>query len=170
LAIRCGIHGDEAPYAGKEKDRYVAHIGENAFHPSWKIVMDVDGNDIDIRWGYENIPPPPPLGDRRPIRVEPVSMTRKSRAEMESIRKVWSDQALWHAPQDAQAFACLDGDPVLLEACVNGQYAARSRNCNEQAMKATVKLWQAFNRVLPPPHDVEWRDAAGNLISDPSGH
>jgi hypothetical protein len=171
LAARCGIDGNEPPYEGKKKDRYIARIGASAFQPAWKIVMDVDGNNIDITWSYRDDfpPPPPPPSDRDwPTMVLPASKTQKSRAEMEPIRKLWTDQTLWHAPQDADALNCLDGDPVFLEACVNGQYAARLRNCSMPAFKATDQLWRGFNAILPPPPKPEWRDAAGNPVPDPS--
>ena len=174
FAISCGIEGDETPYRGKEKDRYIAHIGASAFDPSWKIVMDVDKGNINIKWGLgDTVPPPPlPMDDHRQpaTMVMPVSMTQKSRIQMERIRELWNNQALWHEPQDANAFGCLDGDPVFLEACVNGQYAARFRNCNTPAMEATDELWKAFNGILAPPARPEWRDATGNPVPGPSIH
>ncbi|MFT4178907.1 MAG: hypothetical protein QM612_05500 [Thermomonas sp.] len=165
LAFQCGDLYHDSPIT----ERYIARIGESAFDPSWKVVMDIKGDNIDITWGSGGTvppPPPPPPGINSDSQlIEPVSTTQKPRAAMERIRTLWQNEALWHAPQDAAAFGCLDGNPVFLEACVHGRYAARARNCNLPAFDATDQLWQAFNELLPPPPEPEWRDAKGNRIS-----
>lgn len=149
-------------------ERYVAHIGADAWGPFWTVVLDVHGDRIDITWGYD-LPPPPPPSDSSPddyhlTSVTPVAKVQKSRAELEKIRGIWSDEALWHAPQDGAYFNCLDGNPVFLEACIDGRYAARARNCNASTFEATDKLWHAFKTLLPPPPKPEWRDAEGNVL------
>ncbi len=166
LASQCG--GLYREHDSKFRERYIARIGAGAWGPFWKIVLDVDGNRIDIAVSDGSpIPPlPPPSGHPQHdlTLIKPVMRIEKSRADLERIRSLWSDEALWHAPQDAVAFQCLDGNPVFLEACVDGRYAARARNCNEPAFEATGKLWRAFNELLPAPPKQEWRDAKGNAI------
>ncbi len=169
LAWQCG-NSERNDFLGN-KERYVARIGKDAWGPRWKIVMDVERDHIDIAWSHGDVipPPPPPPSAGKVVAAQsrnfivPVAHVRKSRIELEKIRELWSDEALWHAPQDEAAFACLDGNPVFLEACVNGRYAARNRNCNAQAENATTMLWHAFNELLPPPTDPEWRENAGVL-------
>lgn len=168
LAWQCG-NPERNDFSGN-KERYVARIGKDAWGPTWKIVIDVERDHVDIAWSHGGaIPPPPPpsggkiVAARSGDLIVPVAHVRKSRIELEKIRELWSDEALWHAPQDAAAFACLDGNPVFLEACVNGRYAARSRNCNARAENATTMLWRAFNELLPQPPEPQWRESAGLL-------
>ena len=170
LASQCGGLYRERDHTLKE--RYIARIGAGAWGPFWKVVLDVNGDRIDVTLsgGSPIPPPPPPPGhpQRDLTLIEPVARIEKSRVGLERIRVLWSDEALWHAPQDAAAFQCLDGNPVFLEACVDGRYAARARNCNEPAFEATDKLWRAFNELLPAPPESEWRDTKGNTIA-PAG-
>ena len=150
------------------KERYIAHIGAGAWGPFWKIVLDVDGERIHILLsdGFPIPPPPPPPDDPQSgwTLIEPVTRVERSRADLERIRVLWNDESLWHAPQDADGFSCRDGNPVFLEACVDGRYAARARNCSAPAFEATDKLWRAFNELLPAPAKAEWRDATGNRV------
>jgi hypothetical protein len=149
-------------------ERYVAHVGEGAFGPFWKVVMDVKGDGVEIAWNESGMLPPPPSGTRDHLqRIEPVATTSRRLADVDDIRKTWLDEALWHPPQDATAFACHDGNPVFLEACVDGRYGARARNCSARAMAATDRLWRAFNEALPAPPKPEWRDARGHPATPP---
>jgi len=163
LAVQCGSFFSEPTFG----ERYIAHIGESAWGPSWRIVMDVRGEDIRFSWGEGDLspPPPPPPGETDGLNLAtPISTLTKPRSEVENIRELWRDPELWDVPQDRQAFNCLDGNPVFLEACVDGRYAARARNCNPPAFEATDKLWRAFNELLPAPAKSEWRDAQGHLV------
>ena len=167
LAFQCGSFFREPTFG----ERYIAHIGESAWGPSWRIVMDVRGEDIHFSWGEGDVvpphPPPPDVTDGLNL-VSKVSTVTKHRSEVESIRELWRDPDLWDAPQDRQAFNCFDGNPVFLEACVDGRYAARARNCSTPAFEATDKLWRAFNELLPAPPRPEWRDANGNKVEPAS--
>lgn len=162
LAYQCG---NLERRSAVEKERYVANIGKDAWGPRWKVVMEVEQDDISIAWSHDGsafpLPPPPPPGqataDASPEHILPVARIRKTRAEMEKIRALWNDEALWHAPQLVDAFMCTDGNAVFLEACVGGRYAGRYRNCNGSTYDATAKLWRAFNEALPPPPEPEWR-------------
>lgn len=169
LASQCG-----SPYEMQDSklvERYVARIGADAWSPFWKITLDVNGDRVDVSLSYDSpVPPPPPPPpaihpqESSPTLIVPVAHIEKSRADLERIRMLWSDEALWHAPQDGAYFSCLDGNPVFLEACIDGRYAARARNCNASAFEATDKLWHAFKALLPPPPKPEWRDAEGNVL------
>lgn len=169
LVSQCGGFYREQDH--KLKERYIARIGAGAWGPFWKIVLDVNGDRIDVALsdGSPIPPPPPPPGHPQYDwnLIEPATHIEKSRADLERIRVLWNNEALWHAEQDSEAFQCLDGNPVFLEACIDGRYAARARNCNEPAFEATGNLWRAFNELLPEPPKSEWRDAKGNSI-DPS--
>ena len=167
LAFQCGSFFREPEFG----ERYIAHIGESAWRPSWKIVMDVRGDDIDFSWreGAVHPPPPPPPGVADGLSLVAANSTlTKPRSQVENIRTLWRDPDLWDAPQDRQSFNCFDGNPVFLEACVDGRYAARARNCNTVTFEATDKLWRAFNDVLPAPPRAEWRDAKGNVVEPSS--
>lgn len=169
LAFECGN-----PHVQRSaSDRYVAHIGRGAFGPpAWRIAMEVRGDDIEIQWSEDGLTsPPPPVvqpGMSDPARmsftfVAPAMTTLKTRAELEHVRARWRDPSLWDSPQDSSSLNCLDGNPVFLEACVGGRYAARMRNC-EDSMQAALRLWEAFNKVLPAPPPSHWRDASGRRI------
>ena len=158
-------------------EHYVAHIGAGAFGPpAWRIAMDVRGRDVEIRWSENGLvgapPPPPPQGaplgvrsatDENVTLVTPVRTLRLTRTEMDSVRARWRDSLLWDSPQDSISLNCLDGNPVFLEACIGGRYAARMRNCGT-SMQATARLWDAFNDVLPAPSPAYWRDGSGRPI------
>ncbi len=172
LAFECGN-----PFLQRgASDRYVAHIGKGAFGPpAWKVAMEVRGDDIEIRWSEDGLtlppPPPPPVVPSDvsgPARadfklVAPTTITLKTRTELDQVRARWLDSSLWDAPQDSISLNCLDGNPVFLEACVGGRYAARMRNCGD-SMQATSLLWEAFNDVLPAPSRSYWRDASGRRV------
>jgi len=170
LAFDCG--SNHQTFDGRE--RYIARISKDLATPAWKIVLDVHGDHIDIAWSEADSmspPPPPPPGYREggATLIVGTSHASKARSDLEKIRALWSGTTLWQAPQ-GDVFGCRDGYPVFLEACVNGQYAARYRNCDMQAYDATDKLWQAFTAILPPPPKPEWHNKVGNPISDSSSH
>ena len=163
LAFQCGSFFREPQFG----ERYIANIGESVWGPSWRIVMDVRGEDIHFSWGQGDLvppPPPPPHVTDGLNLVTPISTLTKPRSEVENIRELWRDPDLWDAPQDSQAFSCRDGNPVFLEACVDGRYGARARDCSASASEATDKLWRAFNELLPAPATSEWRDVQGQLV------
>lgn len=167
LAFQCGSFFREPTFG----ERYIAHIGESTWGPSWRIVMDIRGEDIHFSWSEGELishpPPPPEMVDGLTL-VSTVSTLTKPRAEVDNIRERWRDPDLWDAPQDRQSFSCFDGNPVFLEACVDGRYAARARNCNAVTFEATDKLWRAFNELLPAPPKSEWRDSKGNKVEPDS--
>jgi hypothetical protein len=168
LAFQCGSEYGPVPI----KERYVAHIGPNIWGPYWKVVFNVSGQQIDVSLKESSqlfMPPPPPPPDYRAGGATLFSETlrvSKARADLVRIRDLWSDARLWQAPQDIKGFSCSDGDPVFLEACVDGRYAARLRNCDPAVMETTNKLLQTFKELLPSPPKPEWRDATGNPIPD----
>ena len=156
MSLECG-NESQTPEA---KNRYAALIGNGWHGPYWRITMDVHGElvDISVRDGLFP-PPPPPMHGKESSLFSPTLTLQKTRADLVRVRELWNDSSLWHAPQKEEAFSCKDGDPVFLEACVDGHYAARWLNCDSPAQEATIKLWRAFNEALPPSPKPEWRDA-----------
>ncbi len=87
LAYRCG---NPERRIEADKERYVANIGKNAWGPRWKVVMEVEQDDIAITWSHDGgaIPPPPPgqsmagaspnASCRLPVFGKPVPKWRKS--------------------------------------------------------------------------------------------
>ena len=153
-------HGCGTGQAGI-RERYIAHVSKNAWGPFWDIQFDVDGDwmNVSIRDGMP-APAPEPVDANGPVpegsHVYPVSRVRLKKSDLEPIRRIWSEKALWHAEQ--KPLGCLDGMPVTLEACVDGRYAVRHRNCDVDAYGPTGQLWQAINRILPAPEPAYWRE------------
>lgn len=148
LAASCSEHPDAARI-----ERYVLTIGRDSWAPIWGIDINVGSSVIeaaieDVAW----MPPAPPPGvqsdgDARP---PPLRITL-TRAQMRQISDAWSDENLWHAEQQRDAFSCRDGRPVSLESCVAGRYYARKRNCDGDALAGTERLWHAVSPLLPAP-------------------
>lgn len=138
-------------------ERYVAHVGKDAWGPFWDVQIDVQGEwlDISVRNGSPlPAPPKPPDVDDVSSLAPPLRTTTRVRLrkiDAAPIQNAWRQPALWHAEQDMSAFGCLDGNPVFLEACIDNRYAARFRNCNADADAPTQQLWSAMNRLLPAP-------------------
>lgn len=167
LAFQCGNESG----ISQVRERYVAYVGRNPWSPSWKAIFDVSGQHVDVSLSTSQLfmPPPPPAGDGQSASrryLVPVIHLSRTRAQLEPIRAAWSETILWDDPQNEWFNRCGDGNPVFLQACIDGRYAARFRNCDAPSSRASSKLWQAFNELLPPPPKPEWRDAAGNLIPD----
>lgn len=157
LSEQCGNLPTSLP------ERYVAHVSAGPHGPFRDVLIDVehDGLSVSVRdgAGVPAPPPPPPdsvLGQDLSIEVRPVTRLRLSFAEGESIRRAWSERSLWHEPQ-ADAL-CHDGQPMVLEACIDGRYAARHINCSEAALAASNAMWTTLAEALPAPQPVEWRD------------
>ena len=136
------------------RERYIAHVSKNAWGPFWDIQFDVDGDwlNIAIRDSFLSPPPPPPEFGPANDAIEPLPPTTKIRvrkSQMEPIRRIWASHGLWHA--DQKPLGCLDGMPVTLEACVDGRYAVRHRNCDADAYEPAQQLWDTVNRMLPAP-------------------
>lgn len=153
LAFQCGNTDRLAT-----GERYIAHIGQSARSPFWRVTMDVEGSEVQVRIEEAHgtaPPPPPPPGGYVEQRLSIPSYSQTDKAKLSALRDAWSDYDLWLAPQK-DAFGCLDGNPVLLEACVNGKYAARFRNCDGAASVATRKLWDLLNATFPAPKPIRW--------------
>jgi hypothetical protein len=153
LAWRCGSDMDNG--LGEE---YVLHIGDHAFVQNgrqWKVRAIPHGSQIEVQitdHSFWNLPPPPPPPGS-PTGTAPQSKSKTlahwvDRSDLEAIRQVWGSQDLWVAPQ--QDLGCLDGRAVLLEACVSGKYAARSRNCDDAGDEST-ELWKLLRAKFPSP-------------------
>lgn len=157
LASLCGE--DDHPVS----ERYVAHLSQSAWGPFRQVMFDVDGDRIRIaiRDGAIPLPPPPPPRAWAKAQivetesVRPVSRIELTRAQAEPIRKAWSSYALWHAQQ--QPVGCHDGMPITLEACVEGRYALRHRNCNPEAYVEAQALWDAVRTLVPEPEPMYQR-------------
>lgn len=158
LVRTCGdfLHAQDSPPA----DRYILHFSDSAWTARWEVAMDVDKETISFAIRSGDIPPPPPVDDaNRPdmITVRPVTQLRIPRSRAEPIRRAWSNEALWHAPQ--KQVLCNDGAQLILEACVGGRYAIRSRTCDDQAQQAADALRTAVKTLLPAPEPIYQRSA-----------
>ncbi len=143
------------------RERYIAHVSKGAWGPFWDIQFDVDGDwmNVSIRDGMPApAPEPPDTGGPAPegTFIHPMKRLRLKKSDLEPIRMIWSTKALWHAEQ--KPLGCMDGMPITLEACVDGRYAVRHRNCDMDAYGPTGQLWQAINRILPAPEPAYWRE------------
>lgn len=165
LPYQCG---EDSP-SSNIQERYVAYIGSH-WGKFRKVTLDVHGDAIDVSVQTDSnlfvLPSFPDTSRADPLPYFPSIHVSKARSELEPIRVAWSDADLWHSPQSKNAFSCHDSAPLFLEACVNGKYAARFRNCDVSIVNFTSKLWHAINDLLPPPPKPEWRDADGNPIRD----
>lgn len=150
LAWRCGSDMDDG--LGEE---YMLHIGDHALIENgqqWKVRAIPHGSQIEVQItddSFWNLPPPPPsapLASAEPQSKSKTHVHWVDRSDLETIRRVWGSEDLWGAPQ--QHLGCLDGRAVLLEACVAGKYAARSRNCDDAGDEAT-ELWELLRAKFP---------------------
>ena len=166
LAYQCG---EDLP-SGNIQERYVAYIGSH-WGKYRKVALDVHGDAIDVSIQADSnlfvFPPYPDRSQTDPSPYLPSTHVSKTRADLEPIRAAWDDANLWHSPQSGNAFSCYDSAPLFLEACVNGKYAARIRNCDASIVDSAGKLWHAINDLLPPPES-DGRDAAGSVIPEPA--
>jgi hypothetical protein len=141
------------------RERYIAHVGRNAWGPFWDVQIDVQGEwlEIVVRDGSPLPAPPAPPDEAddssRAPQLRPGNRVRLRKTDAVPIQQAWRQQGLWHAEQNMNAFGCLDGNPVFLEACIDNRYAARFRNCDADADAPTQQLWEAVNRLLPAPDE-----------------
>jgi len=154
LALRCGIDSSE----GQPAEHYAIAIGDGALAPNrehWNvdIVPSGDRMEVAIRFVSPYPPPPPP----EPGKAEAPAMKIQDRtihyqADRESMRPIHDALAnadLWLAQQGEEPFGCADGRPVLIEACVHGQYVARLRNCDAGSGEPAQKLWDLLRQRFP---------------------
>lgn len=155
LADTCGSDG-----AAPERERYRLQISRDAWRDfrTIELVRRGDWLDVAVRDGF---PPPPPEPSRDGTAppphdmVRPVATARIALRDAEPIRVAWNTQALWHAEQ--QPLGCRDGRPVTLEACIDGRYAIRHRNCDPASVAPAQQLWDAATALLPAPERAYWR-------------
>lgn len=108
--------------------------------------MQVSSDNIEVEYRpLRSVTPPPPGVSFAP---DTVIHARYNKQQMHAVRDAWLDTHLWNSPQSRSFFHCTDGAPILLEACVNGEYAARARNC-DNSHAAMMRLWNALNAVRP---------------------
>ncbi|MFZ5636480.1 MAG: hypothetical protein ACOY82_07805 [Pseudomonadota bacterium] len=151
----CGIADDA------DRERYRLQIARNAWEDvrEVEIVRRGEWLEIEVRDGFPPAPLEPPR-DGRPSPeydiVQPIAHARIHRRDAEPIRRAWDTQGLWHAEQ--KPLGCSDGRPVTLEACIDGRYAIRHRNCDADAYPSTQALWDAITILLPKPERAYWRE------------
>jgi hypothetical protein len=155
LMGRCRGAGDNP-----DRESYRLLIERNAFEDFREIDIVPRGDwlEIAVRDGFPPAPPEPAREGRRSYEydlVVPVARVRMQRRDAEPIRRAWDTRALWHAEQ--QPLGCADGWPITLEACVDGRYAIRHRNCDIEAYRATQSMWEAVTRLLPKPERAHYR-------------
>lgn len=154
LSSGCGMRDD------MNRERYRLSISRNAWKDFREIEFVPDGEWLDVAI-LDGFPPPPPEPPRSGVRaeedevlVQPVVRARLRRRDAEPIRRAWNTPGLWHAEQ--KPLGCMDGRPVTLEACIDGRYAIRHRNCDVEAYAPAQALWNAVNRLLPAPEPAYW--------------
>ncbi len=160
LAWTCGGFLDK--HNARFPERYIAHVSDDAWNPRWGIIIDVEKDQLQFSIRSDDFLPPPPANDANTgdmITIRPVTHLRMHKSRAEPIRQAWNNAALWHAPQK-QNF-CMDGAEMMLEACIHGRYAMRSRTCDRDAQQAADTLRTAFKALLPTPEPVHQRAAPG---------
>lgn len=157
LARTCGNFTDSEHVRFRE--RYVARFTESAWDEGWEVAMDVDKDMIGFAVRSGDFLPPPPTGadTRQVITIRPVTRLRMPKAKVEPLRQAWNNPSLWHAPQTD--IFCADGATMLLEACIQGRYALRSRRCAEASDRAADDFRTAFKTLLPAPEPAYERRA-----------
>lgn len=154
LSASCGMGNDT------DRERYRLWISRNAWEDFREIEFVPDGEWLDVTV-RDGMPPPPPEpshgGDSASADdvVLPVVRVRLHRRDAEPIRRAWDTPGLWHAEQ--KPLGCMDGRPVMLEACIDGRYAIRSRHCDLDASAPAGAMWDAVDRLLPAPEPAYWR-------------
>lgn len=150
LAQSCGMQ-DDSP------EIYVANIGDFVLAPSarqWRVEFDVHTTTIDVKtWEVDVLPPPPPeLGPGKSFEVTRLpAKASYERSQLEAIRRAWRKQSFWDTPQGAMS--CTDGQPIRLEACVRGQYAARDLRCTAEPSEIDA-LWREIQKLPVPPKTI----------------
>ena len=150
LADTCGRYADTSTDA-----RYRLTIGDGFFNPpfrTWRIDIVVRDGQAVIGVRDAGVPPPPPSpGDSQVYAMQrwatPARHLSVPIARLDAIRAAWNSEEAWHAAQGAAS--CTDGRTSLLEACVDGRYAARDRHCEPN--RKIDALWQAVLRSVPAP-------------------
>lgn len=166
--------GSESSFA-RIRNRYIAHVAKDAYNPGWRVILDMQGEDAEITWSLDGLvgpPPPPPMPSRTKddgaVLVTPTQRTTLHRDQLERVRRAWDTDTLWHSSQDN--FLCHDGNAVLLEACIDGQYAVRMRNCSSDHFAASHELLQALTELLAAPEEPYWRRPDGSRITGQDWH
>jgi hypothetical protein len=143
---------------GPGAEQYAIHLSESWFkegREDWLVRLRRSGDNFDALVSDE-FPDAPPTGANPYIR--PVSFPEHysvTVADLADVRRPLGSEALWLAPQDDSV--CNDGPWVTVEACVNGEYFARSRSCEEAgAMKQLDLLWSALRRHFHSPPPTVW--------------
>jgi len=142
LMFSCGRNPLEPP------EQYVIHIGDTFGVPDpefWEVRIVPRGSTFHVRIKDALPRPPPPPGVHGTGGdLETPQYFVVEASEMTEIGAPLRTDALWSSPQ--ADVACLDGNPVTMEACIHGQYAARHRNCDSAAYEQATLLWEALQR------------------------
>jgi hypothetical protein len=149
LALECG----RDMQAGGE--RYRILIGDwSLAQPArvWLVDLVRRGESVDVVLHDESMPPPPPE-DARASRMErrsPSIVTRSmSTRDLEPLRAALSSPLLWQTTDAIHG--CMDGQPALVDACVEGRYYVSSKSC--RADESVKQLWKTVTATFPPPPD-----------------
>ncbi len=156
LALRCG----SGILDGEPNEQYAIAIGDGELAPNgrhWNvdIVPSGDGMEVAIRI----VSPYPPLPPAESGEAESTAMKTQDRTVhyqmdrkgMRTIHDALVNADLWLAPQGEDPFGCADGRPVMIEACVHGQYIARLRNCDAGSGEPAQKLWDLLRQHFSQP-------------------
>jgi len=140
LLLGCG----QAQGLGKEI--YVASLTNGAGADAWRIVLQASNEEIVADASREAFQPPPPPGSpvgRRAAHQDVLRHMRRS--DLGEIRDAWRVSSLWG--DDPGKPLSREGNPVRLEACIDGRYAIRT----QPADKMGARLHAAFVHALSLP-------------------
>lgn len=157
FGLRCGSNTSD----GEPTEQYSIDIGDPLLLRNaqrWKVAIVPIGEDMDITIHVIAPYPPPPLpepGKEGLVADSSIhdwsTHLRIGRSEMRPIQDALANQELWLAPQGEEPFDCLDGRPVMIEACVHDRYFARFRNCDAGSGAPAQKLWDLLRLRFPHP-------------------
>lgn len=148
LAATCGDDGLLEP----RHDHYVLTIGHEPWGPYRRMRIEAAGGQATVRMSarfdgggavlaWWRLLPHRASADETDA---PLAMRQRGTriGDLRGLRAAWLAPALW-GEVHGQVSDCRRGVPVLLEACVDGRYAVRFRQCGAAEERAAARLWRA---------------------------
>jgi hypothetical protein len=80
---------------------------------------------------------------------QPRKVVRIPIKKLSDLRAAWVNENLWHAPQADFDCRPFDNVGVLLEACIDGKYAARFRHCQDEDQPYARVFESEFDNLFP---------------------
>ena len=140
LVRTCGFRDDSAP------DRYRLQIAQDEMQTGLReVTLRVDSTErivISVRALHP--------GWRTDVPPAPVITATLPWSKLEPLRRAWAGSGMWNEPPEGY---CMPFRPLVMEACVDGEYALRQWDCMSHG-KDYETLWNAVTVSLPeaPPH------------------